>query len=185
MHYEPNRYHKLPFGLLYKYITGSEYEVSLRERKAAIDLAILQSQQMLLDQQVKVSTESVFALAHELNKRSEDESGIYTDKHSESEEEVIIQKEQKKRKPRKGKNKEMTFVQKTSPREEDGNLVTKTRFDDKSEGLTTDNRPYKKIKHIFEIKVKELKNIPILERLIKDVNSTQTAASVSPNRMAA
>lgn len=32
-----------------------------------------------------------------------------------------------------------------------------------------DSRPYKKLKHTFEIQVKELKNIPILDKLIKDV----------------
>jgi hypothetical protein len=32
-----------------------------------------------------------------------------------------------------------------------------------------DSRPFKKVKHTFEIQVKELKNIPILDKLIKDI----------------
>lgn len=112
MHYEPNRYHLLPFGLLYKFVTGNEYEAVLNWRKVEIEDALLKQrllQQQLADQQVKASTESVFALAQDLNKQSEDDSGIYSDKHEESEEEeVVIQKD--KRKSRRAK-KEMTFVQ--------------------------------------------------------------------------
>jgi hypothetical protein len=29
-------------------------------------------------------------------------------------------------------------------------------------------RPFNQVKHVFEIKVKELKNIPILDKMIKD-----------------
>ena len=38
-----------------------------------------------------------------------------------------------------------------------------------------DNRPYKKVKHIFEIQVRELKNIPILDKLVKDLSGLETA----------
>ena len=35
------------------------------------------------------------------------------------------------------------------------------------------------MKHIFEIKVKELKNIPILDRLIRDSNQYSNAISLN------
>jgi Zn/Cd-binding protein ZinT len=40
-----------------------------------------------------------------------------------------------------------------------------------------ENRAFKKVKHVFEIKIKELKNIPILDKLIKDINNDKTAIS--------
>ncbi len=46
--------------------------------------------------------------------------------------------------------------------------------DDKSE-LPTAPKHYKKVKHIFEVRVKELKNIPILDKLIKDISSNEQA----------
>ena len=36
---------------------------------------------------------------------------------------------------------------------------------------TDADKPFKQLKHVFEIKVKELKNIPILDKLIRDSNS--------------
>ena len=45
--------------------------------------------------------------------------------------------------------------------------------------IQEDNRPYKKVKHIFEIKVKELKNIPILDKLIKDISRNEQASNTS------
>lgn len=38
------------------------------------------------------------------------------------------------------------------------------------EKAKVNNRPYKKVKHTFAIQVKELKNIPILDKIIKDLN---------------
>lgn len=38
-----------------------------------------------------------------------------------------------------------------------------------------DSKPYNKVKHIFEIQVKELKNIPILDKLVKDISSLESA----------
>ena len=40
-----------------------------------------------------------------------------------------------------------------------------------------DARPFKKVKHTFEIQVKELKNIPILDKLIKDIQAVDKAKS--------
>lgn len=42
---------------------------------------------------------------------------------------------------------------------------------------SVDARPYRKLKHIFEIQVKELKNIPILDKLIKDLSAIETSKS--------
>lgn len=70
----------------------------------------------------------------------------------------------------------MTFVEKESEEEEENAQKRKDHFDFKEE-----DKPYKQIKHIFEIKVKELKNIPILDRLIKDLTS-HDAASLSACR---
>lgn len=44
-----------------------------------------------------------------------------------------------------------------------------------SESKQPDNRPYRKVKHMFEIQVKELKNIPILDKLIKDISSIENS----------
>jgi len=38
--------------------------------------------------------------------------------------------------------------------------------DDELSGTEAPGRPYKQMKHIFEIKVKELKNIPVLNKFI-------------------
>jgi len=63
-------------------------------------------------------------------------------------------------------------------KEEDDESVVLTEDEDDSEEVDgaqmekrkkADNRAYKKVKHTFEIQVKELKNIPILDKLIKDV----------------
>jgi hypothetical protein len=40
---------------------------------------------------------------------------------------------------------------------------------DEEEGELKDTREFRKVKHTFEIQVKELKNIPILDKLIKDI----------------
>ena len=99
---------------------------------------------------------------------------------SESEEEVIISKNKKKKKPRNKKdNKEMTFVKKkTETGDEEDEAESENSFNKKaSKEHLEDNRPYKKIKHIFEIKVKELKNIPILDKLIKDISRNEIASS--------
>jgi len=42
-------------------------------------------------------------------------------------------------------------------------------------------RPYSQIKHIFQIKVKELMNIPILDYLIKDASMNENALDMSPS----
>lgn len=62
---------------------------------------------------------------------------------------------------KKKKRKEMTFADKKEDTDED----------------SVDTRPYRKLKHIFEIQVKELKNIPILDKLIKDLNAIESAKS--------
>ena len=38
--------------------------------------------------------------------------------------------------------------------------------DDEGSGTDAPGRPYKQVKHIFEIKVKELRNIPVLNKFI-------------------
>lgn len=63
---------------------------------------------------------------------------------------------------KKKKRREMTFADKKTESDEED--ITKV-----------DNRPFKKLKHIFEIQVKELKNIPILDKLIKDLNSLESS----------
>jgi len=83
---------------------------------------------------VKVSTESVFALAENLNKKklgTDSDEGIYSSKseamQSEEESEVVIKKDHKK-KAKKGKGKkEMTFLNKTSEDEDkhDSSVISK------------------------------------------------------------
>ena len=83
---------------------------------------------------IKASTESVFALAENLNKKklgTDSDQGIYSSKseamQSEEESEVIIKKDHKnKAKKVKGK-KEMTFLNKTSEDEDkqDSSVVSK------------------------------------------------------------
>ena len=47
---------------------------------------------------------------------------------------------------------------------------------DLSELEKVDNRAFKKVKHTFEIQVKELKNIPILDKLIKDLQPSERSS---------
>lgn len=44
--------------------------------------------------------------------------------------------------------------------------------DDKRE-VPAAPKHFKKVKHVFEVRVKELKNIPILDKLIKDIASNE------------
>lgn len=53
------------------------------------------------------------------------------------------------------------------------NKASEDLTEDKISSPPPENRPYKKVKHVFEIRVKELKNIPILDKLIKDINSNE------------
>lgn len=86
-----------------------------------------------------------------------------------SEEEVVVKRGNKKRS--RSKKKEMTFLHKDSINSEDDHdkkdvsvQLSKAR----TATLGDEDRPYKKVKHIFEVKIKELVNIPILDKLIKD-----------------
>ena len=49
--------------------------------------------------------------------------------------------------------------------------------EDEEEEETKDARGFRKVKHTFEIQVKELKNIPVLDKLIKDIQSADRAKS--------
>jgi len=98
--------------------------------------------------------------------------GIYSSK-SYDHDDVVIKGKKKKNK------KEMTFAREEmiGGKDEESQLLSD---EEESEDLDSedyalrrqknlDSRPYKKVKHTFEIQVKELKNIPILDKLIKDV----------------
>ncbi|CDW78943.1 c2 domain-containing protein 3 [Stylonychia lemnae] len=192
LYHEPSRYHNILFPYLYKYILNEDYEARIKQErdKKAQELLQQQLQQQLHDQMVKASTESVFALAQDLNQQQKrrgdklgSDGGIYSSKsemlsESEEESEVIINKNKKKKKGKKRKDKEMTFVQKkTETAEEDED---KESNDSVKKQHLEDNRPYKKVKHVFEIKVKELKNIPILDKLIKDISRNELAQQTQP-----
>jgi hypothetical protein len=66
----------------------------------------------------------------------------------------------------------MTFADKVKP---DGDDSSGSSVTGKSKEPAVDNRPYRKVKHIFEIQVKELKNIPLIDKLIKDLSSVESA----------
>lgn len=103
------------FAVFYKFICGHDYEAKIKEE-----------QFKKAEQAVKASTESVFALAENLNKKkhgTDSDEGIYSSKsdamQSEEESEVVIKKDQPKKKSQKKKrNKEMTFLNKTSEDED-------------------------------------------------------------------
>jgi hypothetical protein len=144
---------------------------------------------------LKASLDSAFDLAADLNpkaarKRKDDDEGIYSsksddrisEKQDESEDVVIKKKhkprrrrdeeeedssENEKRRRRRSKRREMTFADKVR---EDSESDTS-----KPPAPGEDNRPYKKVKHVFEIQVRELKNIPILDKLVKDISSVDYA----------
>lgn len=141
---------------------------------------------------LKASTDSAFDLAADLNpkaaRKRDDDEGIYSsksedrisEKPDESEDVVIKKKKNKsrrrrdeescsedeKRRRRRSKRREMTFAD-------------KVREDSESEvppaATGEDNRPYKKVKHVFEIQVRELKNIPVLDKLVKDISAVDCA----------
>ena len=121
------------------------------------------------------SIDSALDLAADLNnparkKINIDQSdGIYSDKSyekiSEREEDDLVNHTQNQYRDRDNSNrgKEMTFAD-------------KNKIKDKSKAIVLDEaRPYRKLKHIFEIQVKELKNIPILDKLIKDINALESS----------
>ena len=85
---------------------------------------------------------------HRQQKKQKDgssEHGIYSEKSYDqiSEESVVIKKKSKK-------TKDMTFAKRVRPSESDSDSESKT---DKSTSVkpAEDNRPYNKVKHIFEI----------------------------------
>lgn len=73
----------------------------------------------------------------------------------------------------------MTFVKKLNESDDDVEDKKDTLQSEKQK--PTDNRPYNKVKHIFEIKIKELKNIPILDKLIKDISRNELASNTTYN----
>jgi hypothetical protein len=137
---------------------------------------------------VRASTDSVFDLANELNKKKKgeghsSEEGIYSSKSEEEDEEdeAVIISNKIKKKLRKGVKKEMTFV-----KEEDSAKVSDKSIQmydmNNFDQTYNQNRPYTQVKHIFDIKVKELLNIPILDYLIKDTSSNEKALTMSPSK---
>lgn len=95
---------------MYRFVTNGEYEAKIKEETLKRQLA-----KQLAEQMLKASTESVFALASELNRKKGDlmsDGGIYSNKEDDmlSDEEVVI-KDEKGGKGKGGKAKrEMTFA---------------------------------------------------------------------------
>lgn len=123
------------------------------------------------------------------------------DKHRERSREPEDPK--KRHKDTSKRRKEMTFADRVKPEDSDddgksydldssteerhrrrqsGKHSRKTASDNVSavtgNDVAEDNRPYTKVKHAFEIQVKELKNIPILDKLIKDVAAHENAKTL-------
>jgi hypothetical protein len=104
-------------------------------------------------------------------KNQNESDGIYSNKsydqiseRPDESEDVVIKKKKKR--------KEMTFADKVKP---DGDDSSGSSITGKSKEPAVDNRPYRKVKHIFEIQVKELKNIPLIDKLIKDLSAVESA----------
>lgn len=136
MYHEPSRYHHIMFSLIYKYVTdGQEYD-----SKVKIEMERKQKELEEQRNMIKASTESVFALAQDLNKRSkrgltnDSDEGIYSSKgellsqmseeDDNDDSDVIISSKDKKKGKSKGKDtkkkREMTFVKKRETEHDDG-----------------------------------------------------------------
>ena len=84
MYYQPQRYHHVSFGHFYRFMTSTEYEAKVNEDKA--------KRKKAMEDLVKASTESVFALAADLNREKKNE-GLFSSKSElEEDEEVVIRK---------------------------------------------------------------------------------------------
>jgi lipoate-protein ligase A len=133
-------------------------------------------QRKLAEQVIRASLDSAMDLAADLNKKKKkkgSDDGIYSSKSyvQSSEEEQLPLRKSKGKKSK--KKKEMTFAKTKLSDSQLSEEISDTEQSVKPP--TEDNRPYKKVKHTFEIQVKELKNIPILDKLIKDISAVETA----------
>jgi len=144
---------------------------------------------------LKASLDSAFDLAADLNpkaarkRRDDDDEGIYSsksedrisEKPDESEDVVIKKKKKNKSRRRRDEEEESSEDEKRRRRRSKRREMTfadKVREDSESEvppAAGEDNRPYKKVKHVFEIQVRELKNIPVLDKLVKDISAVDYA----------
>lgn len=143
---EPQRYHHITFDLFFKFITNKNYEEFVK-------LKTRQRESQLL----KASTESAFDLAHVLNKDKKNVDILSNINQSRSEQDLLSDKDDE-------------VVMSERPRED---LVPKVNHFEKQN--QEEKREYNQVKHIFEVKVQELRDIPILEKLIKDTQSFENA----------
>jgi hypothetical protein len=65
----------------------------------------------------------------------------------------------------------------------DGNYTSDEGQASKAKHSRNDKRPYKQAKHIFEINVKELKNIPVLAKFIREAQDYNKAMITDSKRL--
>ena len=160
-YYEPHRYHHITFPPFYRFLTNEDYEAKLRQdairrdalqREQDLKRHFEEEQERLMKEQqeklLRASMDSAMNFAADLNNRRnkkkkrrhqdpEDDGGVFSDsknvEEEEVDEEVVIKK--KKR------------VKHKSP------LITESydSEDDEDEEDAKDQRPFRKMKHTFEI----------------------------------
>ena len=156
MHFEPQRYHHIMFANFYQYIKSEEY--------TRVTAAKPQSFGAPSDQKSEKPSERKSSAAKPRSRSREAKSRAnYESGPAKTGNQVYDIQEH-------GYNNEPSGIE----HDQENGSSDKNNYWHKNEDSDTEDprRPYKQLKHVFEIKVKELKNIPILNKFICQSNLT-------------